>query len=170
VPLADAWYEGAYRWNAATREHFANDLGTRYDLLAVSGHSNESKGDEGPDEWLPPRKSFDCRYMADYTAVLWRWRLTIDSTQKAFLHSHLAACGWPTVKEPPRPAIHLRSSSSTGGGGGTATHACTRTSTGNCIKAGEFCPQADYGHYGYDANGDRLECTGDSSHPHWETA
>jgi hypothetical protein len=122
VPLAVAWGSGAWRWSAATRKAFANDLGTTYDLLAVSGHSNESKGDSGPDEWLPPRRSFDCRYMADYTAVLWRWHLHIDATQKSFLTNHLRACGWPSVHTPSRPAIHRHSGNGGGGGAGqTAT-------------------------------------------------
>jgi hypothetical protein len=164
VPLAAAWGAGAYRWNADTRRRFANDLGTGYDLIAVSGHANESKGDSGPDAYLPPRRSFDCRYMADYTAVLWRWHLSIDRHEKSFLHRHLEVCSWPRVLEPPRPRI----------GRGSAPrqplqpHACTRTSSGKCIKAGEFCPQADYGQIGYDATGAKLTCTGSRSHPHWE--
>jgi hypothetical protein len=123
VPLAAAWGSGAWRWTAATREAFANDLGTRYDLLAVSGHSNESKGDQGPDEWLPPRRSFDCRYMADYTAVLWRWRLHVSPGQKSFLTTHLRACGWPGVADPTRPSIHRHP---TGGGhGGRGGHSAS---------------------------------------------
>lgn len=163
VPLAAAWGAGAYRWNADTRRRFANDLGTRYDLIAVSAHANEAKGDLAPDGYLPPRRSFDCRYMADYTAVLWRWHLSVDRHDKAFLHRHLAVCGWPRVPEPPRPRI----------GRGTTPrqplhqHACTRTSTGKCIKAGEFCPAADYGQTGYDGDGARLICTGSRSHPQW---
>jgi Protein of unknown function (DUF1524) len=105
VPLAVAWGSGAWRWTAGTRRRFANDLGTRYDLLAVSGRSNQLKGDSGPDEWLPPRRAFDCRYMADYTAVLWRWRLSIDPTEKAFLDTRLARCGWPRTTEPKRPRV-----------------------------------------------------------------
>jgi hypothetical protein len=106
VPLAVAWGSGAWRWNAKTRKAFGNDLGTSYDLIAVSVRANDDKGDSGPDDWLPPRKSFDCRYMADYTAVLWRWRLHIEPTQESFVFKQKKACGWPTVKEPPRPAIH----------------------------------------------------------------
>lgn len=49
-----------------------------------------------------------------------------------------------------------------------ATHSCTRTSSGSCIEGGEFCPQASYGHAGYDAQGRRYTCTGDRVHPHWE--
>ena len=167
VPLAVAWGSGAYRWNADTRKRFANDLGTRYDLLAVSAHTNEAKGDSGPDQWRPPLGGFDCRYMTDYTGVLWRWQLTIDRTEKNFLASHLGRCGWPRIYEPPRPPIGY---ASTGGGSGTtggSAHACTRTSTGKCIKAGEFCPAADYGRTGYDGSGVKLICTGTKSHPHW---
>ncbi len=164
VPLAVAWGAGAYRWNANTRMRFANDLGTHYDLIAVSGHSNESKGDAGPSSYLPPRRSFDCRYMTDYTAILWRWHLSINSTDKAFLRRHLANCGWPTVAEPARPRIGYGSSPRQP----LHTHACTTTSTGKCIAAGEFCPAADYGHTGYDGHGAKLTCTGSRSHPHWE--
>jgi hypothetical protein len=46
-------------------------------------------------------------------------------------------------------------------------HACTRTSSGKCIKGGEFCPQAKFGHSGYDAKGRRYVCKGSHSHPHW---
>lgn len=47
------------------------------------------------------------------------------------------------------------------------THACTRTSSGTCIRGGEFCPQAKYGHSGWDARGRRYVCKGDHTHPHW---
>jgi Lamin Tail Domain/Protein of unknown function (DUF1524) len=122
VPLAVAWGSGAWRWTTSTREAYANDLGTTYDLLAVSGHTNESKGDSPPSEWLPPKQSFDCRYMADYTAVLWRWRLTINKAEKAFLTKHLRACGWPGVDEPTRPPIvHKPGGGGHGGGRVPAT-------------------------------------------------
>jgi hypothetical protein len=50
----------------------------------------------------------------------------------------------------------------------TQQHACTTTSSGSCIRGGEFCPQADYGMTGYDASGTPYVCTGDPTHPHWE--
>lgn len=45
---------------------------------------------------------------------------------------------------------------------------CTTTSSGSCIRGGEFCPQADYGTIGIDAYGRQYTCTGDTTHPHWE--
>jgi hypothetical protein len=44
---------------------------------------------------------------------------------------------------------------------------CTKTSTGKCIKGGQFCPKAKYKKVGYDASGRKYICKGDSSHPHW---
>jgi hypothetical protein len=48
-----------------------------------------------------------------------------------------------------------------------AGHACTHTSSGTCIRAGQFCPQASYGNSGWDAKGRRYVCKGDHTHPHW---
>lgn len=49
-----------------------------------------------------------------------------------------------------------------------ADHACTRTSSGKCIRGGEFCPKAKYNKSGWDAKGRRYVCKGSRSHPHWE--
>jgi hypothetical protein len=46
-------------------------------------------------------------------------------------------------------------------------HACTHTSSGSCIRGGQFCPQASYGHSGWDSHGRRYVCKGDHTHPHW---
>lgn len=47
-------------------------------------------------------------------------------------------------------------------------HACTRTSSGSCIRGGEFCPQASYEMTGWDADNRHYVCKGDHTHPHWE--
>jgi hypothetical protein len=47
-------------------------------------------------------------------------------------------------------------------------HKCTRTSTGKCIRGGEFCPEAKYGKSGWSATGKRYVCKGSHTHPHWE--
>lgn len=65
--------------------------------------------------------------------------------------------------------VYERSGSGSTGGssGGSSTHSCTTTSTGSCIRGGQYCPKADYGKTGYDANGNKLTCTGDRTHPRW---
>jgi hypothetical protein len=44
---------------------------------------------------------------------------------------------------------------------------CTTTSSGSCIRGGQFCPRAKYGKVGYDAKGRAYKCKGSRSHPHW---
>jgi hypothetical protein len=92
VPLADAWRSGAASWTAAERERFANDLTDPNTLVAVTGRTNESKGDGSPDEWLPPDRSAHCRYAADWVEVKARWRLSTTPAEHAALERVLSAC------------------------------------------------------------------------------
>ena len=40
---------------------------------------------EKPGQWLPPKRSFQCRYIANWIAVNWRWGLTVDSWEESTL-------------------------------------------------------------------------------------
>ncbi|MDQ1106484.1 hypothetical protein [Nocardioides zeae] len=48
-----------------------------------------------------------------------------------------------------------------------AAASCTKTSSGTCIKGGQFCPKKSYGKSGYDKNHKRWVCKGDRNHPKW---
>ena len=93
VPLAEAWGSGARRWSKATRARFANDLGYRYSLIAVTASSNRSKGDSDPAEWLPPRRSYRCTYAKTYTAAKWRWDLAVNRAERDALRRLIRGCG-----------------------------------------------------------------------------
>ena len=97
VPLKEAWDSGAWRWNAATRERFANDLGFAGALIAVSASSNRSKSDRDPAEWLPERGV--CKYAKTWVAVKFRWRLAVDTTEKSELTRILRGCS-PKMRVP----------------------------------------------------------------------
>jgi hypothetical protein len=73
------------------------------------------------------------------------------------------------VAPPPAPRHPHRHRHASGGSPLATRHSCTTTSSGSCIEGGEFCPQASYGHVGYDAEGRKYTCTGDTERPHWET-
>lgn len=92
VPLADAWRAGAWRWTDADRFAFANDLGTPDALIAVTGSTNQSKGDSSPDEWLPPDRSAWCDYVGAWVRVKARWALSVTPAEKATLVSVLSGC------------------------------------------------------------------------------
>ncbi|HET6818131.1 MAG TPA: CapA family protein [Mycobacteriales bacterium] len=104
VSLRESWQSNAWRWDADTRHRFMNDLAYPRTLLAVSAASYQSKNGAEPTEWMP-RAAFRCNYLARWVAVKWRWRLSIDATEKSFLTNHLAACGWPSVLKPGRARV-----------------------------------------------------------------
>jgi hypothetical protein len=115
VPLAEAWDSGARRWNAGTRTRFANDLGDRRSLVAVSASSNRTKSDADPAEWLP-RKAARCRYVREYVAVKTRWRLTVDAREKRVLLRSARGCRNTVVTVRVARVVLRRAA----GGGGTA--------------------------------------------------
>jgi hypothetical protein len=92
VPLKEAWISGAYRWNAARREAFANDLDAPYALIAVSASSNRSKSDRDPASWLPTDIAYRCRYATDWIATKLRWSLTVDFDEYAVLRRFADSC------------------------------------------------------------------------------
>ncbi|MET9217739.1 HNH endonuclease family protein [Streptomyces sp. NPDC088197] len=90
VPLAEAWASGAWAWTTAQRQALANDV-TRPQLVAVSAHSNRSKGDGDPAEWLP-QASYQCTYARAWVQVKHYYGLTVDSAEKSKLTSVLSGC------------------------------------------------------------------------------
>ena len=92
VALADAWRSGAWTWTAAEREAFANDRTMPETLAAVSGHSNQSKGDAAPDEWLPEVRAQWCPYATAWVAIKARWKLSVTGSEKAALVQVLSGC------------------------------------------------------------------------------
>jgi hypothetical protein len=90
VPLGNAWVTGARAWTAAQREAFANDVTT--ELVAVTAHSNRSKGDEPPPAYEPPNKAEDCSYATRWIQVKVKYKLTVTSTERTALSQMLATC------------------------------------------------------------------------------
>lgn len=79
VALAEAWDSGAYAWDAAKREAYANDQGDPRSLVGVTFSANRGKGDQDPAEWMPLKER--CRYLGEWVAVKHRWGLTADSAE-----------------------------------------------------------------------------------------
>jgi len=101
VPLKEAWDSGAGRWTSETRERYANDLGDRRTLVAVTDNVNQSKSDRDPAEWLPTFGR--CVYLAQWTAVKTRWSLSVDQAEKDTLTTLSKQCSnrWLTVSRAP---------------------------------------------------------------------
>ncbi|MDO5034631.1 MAG: HNH endonuclease family protein [Actinomycetaceae bacterium] len=95
VPLSNAWYAGAWQWDLATRERFANDP---QNLLAVSGAANQDKGNLSADQWLPENKDYHCAYVARQIHVKATWGLSVTEAERQAMIDVLADC--PVVEVP----------------------------------------------------------------------
>ena len=91
VPLAAGWRAGADRWDNARRKQFANDL-DHSQLIAVSAASNRSKGDQTPDQWKPPLRSYWCTYSRAWIDVKHVYQLNVTEAEKAALGEMLDTC------------------------------------------------------------------------------
>ena len=98
IPLAEAWRSGAAGWTSKTRENFANDLDFAGSLIAVTASSNRSKSDRDPAKWLPTSNSYRCTYVATWTAVKWRWKLSIDQAEKNAISATMRNCTTASLK------------------------------------------------------------------------
>ncbi len=96
VPLAEAWDSGARVWSDRRRQRFANDLGDRRSLVAVTASSNRAKSDQDPREWLPQQRV--CRYVKEWLAVKLRWSLTVDRPERRALLSAAQGCPDRTLR------------------------------------------------------------------------
>lgn len=157
VPLAEAWASGARRWTAKQREAFANDL-YPFSLIAVSLSSNRSKSDRDPAEWLPTNRGFVCRYVARWTAVKYRWRLSVDVRERRVIRRKFSGCARSSLR---LPNIKRASVLATQGGGGTGN---TDPRFGTCTEAiaagyGPYKKGVDREYWWYsDRDGDGIAC------------
>jgi hypothetical protein len=92
IPLADAWRSGADTWTDDRRRAFANDRTSPDTLVAVTGSTNQSKGDSTPDEWLPPDESSWCTYAEMWVEVKAAWGLSVTTAERDRLRDLLVTC------------------------------------------------------------------------------
>ena len=90
VPLAEAWRSGAWKWTAAQRQTFANDLENSETLIAVTATTNRSKGDKDPSLWMPAKDQ--CVYIQNWISIKAKYSLTVDSLESEAINSLLGTC------------------------------------------------------------------------------
>lgn len=109
VPLAEAWRSGAANWSAQQRINFANDLDLPDALIAVSRSTNRSKSDRDVASWLPPNRAYRCQYLASWVEVKFKWKLTVDTTERRSLEDGLLECGLISQRTSPKLAPTIKS-------------------------------------------------------------
>ncbi len=81
VALEEAHRAGAWRWTDEQKRAYFNDLQNPDHLVAVTVHSNESKGSRPPSEWMPPNVSFRCEYLRRRVGILTKYALSYDRAE-----------------------------------------------------------------------------------------
>jgi|GEM_PF-825368 len=87
VPLKNAYVSGAWRWDYKTRCLYANYMGYGDHLISSGSHENMSKGDRGPEKYLPPNPAYRCQYVRSWLAVKLIWQLTLNPDEVQAIHT-----------------------------------------------------------------------------------
>ena len=104
VPLAEAWRSGAWKWSAAQRQAYANDLSDARALIAVTLSTNRSKGDKDPALWMPAKEQ--CTYTVNWIAIKVKYSLTVDTKEATKLNTLIDSCGLGITSTPtPTPTV-----------------------------------------------------------------
>ena len=109
VPLKNAHNSGGWAWSPAMKEEYANDLRADDHLIAVQDRANQSKGARGPDEWMPPDKSYWCQYATDWTEIEYWANLTMTQPEAEAVMDMLGTC-----EDPPEVVTEVESYSAPG--------------------------------------------------------
>lgn len=81
VPLKHAYLAGAWQWDYKTRCLYANYMGYKNHLLPASVRENTSKGDRGPEKYLPSNENYRCQYIKDWLTIKLIWQLSMTSEE-----------------------------------------------------------------------------------------
>lgn len=90
IALSNAWLTGAQALSPEKRRDLANDP---RNLQAVDGPTNQGKGDSDAGEWLPPRKDYQCTYVAKQIAVKTAYSLWVTRAEHDSMARVLGSCG-----------------------------------------------------------------------------
>ncbi len=152
VPLAEAWRSGAWKWTAAQRQAYANDLDNLETLIAVTLKTNRSKGDKDPSLWMP---SIDqCTYIQSWISIKNKYSLTADAKEAEKLNLVSATCGFTDTTNPVPIPTNSPSPSVMPLLGVTPTPMASSTSL--IVTPGAFCSPA--GAIGKSASGVTYTC------------
>jgi hypothetical protein len=84
--------QGEFPLRADQRERkrrFANDVAN---LIPVQASVNREKGSQGPDDWLPPNRGYQCQYLSQFMGVVRRYGLRLESVEAQSLSLLAGRC------------------------------------------------------------------------------
>lgn len=89
VPLHWAHSHSGAAWTRDRKREFANDYAN---LIPADAETNREKSDKGPDQWMPPRKTYHCEYVKRFNAIVSKYGLVYTGKEQMNINSKLALC------------------------------------------------------------------------------
>lgn len=89
IPLSYAAKHGGHHWSPEKKQQFANDM---EGLLATSARENRTKGDAGPENYMPPYKPYQCAYAKTFTTMAYKYDISMTKGDIKVLNKALASC------------------------------------------------------------------------------
>nr|BFF27533.1 hypothetical protein GCM10025732_54980 [Glycomyces mayteni] len=146
VALSEAWASGAWAWTTAERQAFANDINSPQLWIATTS-ANSSKSDYDPAEWMPSNSAVRCDYVKAWTHVKYLYDLTVDSSEKTAIQSHLTNyCG--SSGGDPTGCSGSNTTAGTITEGGTITRAITLSCNGSASSTSSVTVSITHPYYG----------------------
>jgi hypothetical protein len=91
VPLKNAYISGASEWDYQTRCLYANYMNFQPHLVSALAHENMSKGDRGPERYMPPNEDYRCEYVRNWLAIKTIWKLKMNRDEIQAIHNTVSA-------------------------------------------------------------------------------
>ncbi|MEW5251192.1 HNH endonuclease family protein [Microbulbifer sp. 2201CG32-9] len=88
VPLSWAHRHGGASWTNELKRQFAEDP---ENLWLVDDGRNQSKGNKGPDEWMPPYEPVQTIYVQRFIAIVEKYGLSLTQEESARFLALLSA-------------------------------------------------------------------------------
>jgi hypothetical protein len=79
VPLSWADSHGAFKWDKKRKIAFANNIDDYGQLLPMSAKANRTKGDKGPDKWMPNFNK--CNYIVLFKKIVDKNKLQLSDIE-----------------------------------------------------------------------------------------
>jgi 5-methylcytosine-specific restriction endonuclease McrA len=92
IPLGYAHAHGGAAWSKEKKAEYANALGYRWHLWAVSLHANRQKGDKGPAAWVPENLAIWCQYGQAWATIAVVWKLELPDTDREAVRKLVETC------------------------------------------------------------------------------
>lgn len=139
VPFANAYASGASQWSKTRQQDFMNDPDS---LVVARRDTILSRGDYGPDIWMPVKASARCPYLTKWLEIKDRWKLTATEAESLALTIAIGACRRGEV--PPLPAVLRYEILPSSSGKSCCVYCDSGQACGDaCIAASKTCTKAD---------------------------